>query len=143
MMFAVRVDGWSPSWNDAYRIARITPRGSKTYSTLMKTKDAEAWQTKVMAAVMEAVGSLEFARDFRRKPEMLIMTLLIEGPWLTKDGMPIVHDASNALKLTEDALAMALGYDDKWHFAVMVEKLIAPRKVTRIVVESHEPRVVT
>jgi Holliday junction resolvase RusA-like endonuclease len=94
-----------PSWNHAYRIARVN-----RHLTLVKTPQAKAYQEMVELIVKTARPS----RWECPKEVFVVYRLAL------KRSM----DSDNTLKLLNDAIARALGVDDRRFLPVVLERKI-------------------
>lgn len=96
--FTVRIPGDPPSWNHAYKDVYITRNGVRTRARA-KTAEAVDYQVAVNLLVKSAKPVGWTAGEQVR---------LIYDMNFKRD-----RDADNALKLLNDAIARALGVDDK------------------------------
>lgn len=95
----ISIPGEALSLNNAYATSRNSNRR-------FLTDEGKAFKAHVAQHVMAARLKAPRGR--------LSLTLTLHGRWDTQDGLPRKRDASNCVKLIEDALCEALGIDDRW-----------------------------
>lgn len=110
-----------PSWNHSYRIAKqyVRNQGGLTYNA-----DGTAKQRMTLAKT-------EDAKVFSEMVEMIVKTARPSG-WQCPKNVYVVYrlfmkrqmDCDNVLKMTNDAIARALGVDDKRFLPVVVERQV-------------------
>lgn len=116
----IAIDGWPPSLNDTYAVGRVKVRG-RWRGTMVKSRKASKYQESVVEQIVRA-GNADFVVAWRSKPRKMVLSLTFVGRWESEAGRPLVKDVSNRIKLIEDAIGAALGYDDSWNWKVVVEK---------------------
>lgn len=120
MSWSFTVEGEPPSWNHSYKQVVIVKNG-RAYRTMAKQPEVEVFQTLVTLACKlrrpkgwEPKGQIKIVYDF----------------YLTRD-----KDADNMLKAINDAIAVALGINDKMFLPCVRSKTVGGRKETRPRVE--------
>lgn len=107
--------------------------GRRRDGRLYLTPEAKA----LKRAIALGIAVSPDGRDWRRiESRWLKLTLrLYWDRWLTKAGEPRKIDATNMVKLIEDAVVDATGIDDSRFSAVLIEKAICEPRRNRIVID--------
>lgn len=120
MAFRFDVPGRPISWNKAYRIVRVPHRGGGNHLQLAKTD--EGWAYQLVAATITR----------RAKPKGWAPTGQVRVRYWFRLRRAI--DATNCLKLLEDAIAEGLGVNDAI-FLPCVEELSTGLKEQGVTIE--------
>ena len=124
--FRFEIPGQPISWNRAYRIVRVPHRGGSSHQQLAKTD--EGWNYQLVASTIvrrakpkgwKPTGQVRVRYWFRLKRAM---------------------DASNCLKLLEDAIAIGLDVDDAI-FLPCVVSLSSGHKDPGVTIEIEEVQI--
>ena len=118
--FSFEIPGQPPSWNSSYRIVRVPHRGGGSHLQLAKTD--EGWKYQLVAATI-----VRRAKPKGWSPEGQVR---VRYWFRLKRAM----DATNCLKLLEDAIAEGLGVNDAI-FLPCVEELTTGHKDPSVTVE--------
>ena len=102
-----------------------------------QTKTGRRFKAKAYAD-LQAAWALQVvlqAGDIHHPIEATPMTMdiYLHAPrekWWTKKGTIRIIDASNMIKMTEDAVCAALSIDDSWFWRVSVHKVVAEEQQT-------------
>lgn len=124
------IQGQVISWNEAYRVARKTgvAKNGRSYEHhgIFKTDEAAQFQLDCIRQIKPQVPS-------GWKPEGLFIRMTY-GFYLVND-----MDASNCLKLVEDAFAKAVGINDRWYLPCVEGKWIVKPNEARIEIDITVP----
>ena len=99
MTWSFTLEGQPPSWNHSYHDVIIRPRNGVPFRTKAKTSEALQYQNDVGWIVRTA------------RPSGWVPTPQVRLIYDFAFGRPM--DADNAMKMLNDAVAHALGIDDK------------------------------
>ncbi len=128
----ISIPGQPISWNQAYRVGRVTRTGTNgrirlggdgqpvEASTIVKTKEAKAYTARVAQLAGWARNSLGWAG---LQPEFIVVEF---NYFLGRD-----IDCDNVMKLVDDGLETALGVDDKWFLPRAMSKIVGLRPMDR------------
>lgn len=123
-------DGLPPSANNAY--ATVYPKGRPPIRVL--SNEGKAFKRSVIVQVAPLAARLDPAKFY-------LVQLDIYADIIQLDGEARRFDTSNRIKLTEDALAEALGFDDRRVKRIEAEKHHRPEKPGfTVVVTPVQPR---
>ena len=109
------------SWNVAYRIVKVRHRGGGSHLQLAKTDEGWEYQRFVVAPIVR-----------RAKPKDWIPSGQVRVRYWFR--LKRAMDATNCLKLLEDAIAEGLGVNDAI-FLPSVEELTTGHKDPNVIVE--------
>lgn len=122
-LFKITLPGLPPSVNHVY----LTVHGKR----ILSKKEGAAYKTSVQAAI--ALNSI-LNRESISPAAALTLVVVLEVPEskLLNKGWPKTiktrykrYDASNRVKVLEDVISTALGYDDGQNFTVVVAKVVS------------------
>jgi Holliday junction resolvase RusA-like endonuclease len=115
--FTFTIEGQPPSWNRSYRIVK-----KGRYMTMAKTSEGAAYQL-VAASIARRAVPAEW--EWEKPQQIRVRYRFRLKHWA---------DATNLLKLLEDAIALGVGVDDRYHLPC-VESLTSGHKDPSVEVE--------
>lgn len=118
--FRFKIPGPVPSWNQSYRIAKASHRGGGSHLYLGKSATAANYQ-------LIAASIARRAKPPNWKPEGQVRVVY----WFR---LKRAMDATNGIKILEDAVAAGIEVDDK-HFLPCVAELSTGHKEPHVEVE--------
>ena len=119
--FRFEIPGQPISWNRAYRIVRVPHRGGGSHLQLAKSDEGWEYQRLVVVPIVRRAKPAGWAPDGQVRVRY----------WFRLHRR---MDATNCLKLLEDAIAEGLGVDDAI-FLPSVEELTTGHKDPGVTVE--------